>query len=78
MFNQKQSKMKDEMVNAETTANDAKERKLENAYLIPQEDGDQFLRILGEIPLKYGQLVGPMIDKLQKSLRGTVTVKVNE
>ena len=50
---------------------------LKAAYIIPKEEGDKMIQTLAELPIKYSQLIGPMIDKLQKAFRGDTTVTVS-
>lgn len=50
---------------------------LKSAYIIPAAAGQQIINGLAELPIKYSQSIGPMIDILQKAFRGDITVKVN-
>jgi len=56
-----------------TTAK-VEKRELKDAYIIPQEDGDKMILALAELPIKYSQSIGPIIDILQKGIRGNIDV----
>jgi len=46
----------------------------ENAYVIDAKIGDQMRAVLGELPIKYSNLIGPIIDALAKSPRANVNL----
>ena len=51
---------------------------LKDAYIITKENGDRMIQALGELPGKYwNELIGPMVDMLQKTFRGSVMVTVD-
>ena len=50
---------------------------LKAAYIIPQEGGDQLIETLSELPMKYSQMIGPILDMLQKTFRGDITVTID-
>jgi len=50
---------------------------LKNAYIVPAEMGDKMVQALAEMPIKYSQLIGPIIDGLQKAFRGNIDVMVD-
>ena len=50
---------------------------LEGAYIIPAETGDKIIQGLAELPIKYSQIVGPMIDGIQKAFRGNITITID-
>lgn len=54
---------------------EAKEEKLENAYILPAEVGDQIRAVLSELPIKYAQMIGPLLNALNRAYRGEITVK---
>jgi len=50
---------------------------LKGVYIIPAEAGDKMIQGLSELPIKYSQLIGPMIDAMQKAFRGDITVTLD-
>ena len=60
-----------------STANKKVYHNLKGAYIIPAENGDKMIQGLVELPIKYSQLVGPMIDAMQKAFRGDITVTID-
>lgn len=54
---------------------ETKEEKLENAYILTAETGDQIKTVLSELPIKYTQMIGPVLNALNQAYRGEITVK---
>lgn len=52
------------------------EKEFKQAYILPAEFGDRMKNVLGEIPMKFGPLVGPMIDGLNRAMRGDIKVQI--
>ena len=50
---------------------------LKGAYIVPMESGDKMIQSLAELPIKYSQIIGPIIDGMQKAYRGDITVTVD-
>ena len=47
---------------------------LKNAFIIPEEEGVEMFQALSELPIKYGDLVKPILDIIQKAVRGDINV----
>ena len=60
----------------EAAASETVKTKLEKAYVLPAELGDNIKGVLLELPMKFSQLVGPVIDALNKSYRSDVTLNI--
>lgn len=52
------------------------EQKLEKAYILPAQVGDQIKVVLMEMPYKYGQMVGPLLQALEQAYRSDITLNV--
>jgi len=52
-------------------------QKFEKAYILPAPVGDRLKAALMEMPMKYGQMLGPLVDALEKAYRADVTVQQN-
>ena len=48
--------------------------KVEKAFILTAKFGTKLFNVLNELPIKYSQSVVPLIDELQKSHRGDVTL----
>ena len=55
----------------------AEQVELGRAYILPAQVGDQLKAVLLEMPMKFGQMVGPMIEALDKAYRSDVKVNVD-
>ena len=62
---------------ASTAKSKIEKHELKSAYIVPAEMGDKMVQALAELPIKYSQLVGPIIDGLQKAYRGDIDVMVD-
>jgi len=60
-----------------TTKKKPEVHNLKAAYIIPKEEGDKLIQTLAELPIKYSQLIGPMLDMLQKTFRGDITITID-
>jgi len=53
------------------------EKKLTNAFIIPQEVGTNIVAALKRVPIEYIQHIGPILQYLEQQVyRGDVTVQV--
>ena len=53
-------------------------QKFEKAYILPAALGDRLKVSLMEMPMKYGQLLGPLVEALEKAYRADVSVQQTE
>ncbi len=47
---------------------------LKNAFIIPEEEGIKMFQSLSEIPIKYTDIVKPLLDTIQRAVRGDINV----
>jgi len=48
------------------------------AFIIPKEEGERMIEILGELPSKYFQdIVGPMLQSFHKTFRADITITID-
>ena len=63
-----------------TRASTAKKKlevhELKAAYILPKEAGDNLIQSLAELPMKYSQIITPILDMLQKTVRGDIIVTI--
>jgi hypothetical protein len=50
---------------------------LKGAYILKQEAGDAMIESLSELPIKHSQVVGPLLNMLQTTFRGDITVTID-
>jgi len=64
-----------------TRASTAKKKpevhELKAAYILPKEAGDNLIQSLAELPMKYSQIITPILDMLQKTVRGDIKVSID-
>lgn len=61
---------------AKATPVKTKKMSFENAFIVPAELGEQIYASIGELPIKYSQVWGPIGEALQQCNRGNIELEV--
>lgn len=70
-------KSKSKPVTTRKSSPKKKKVELKNAYILPQQTGDIMRNTLAELPIRYNHLIVPMLQALDKAIRGDITAEVD-
>jgi len=50
-------------------------KELKKAFILDKEFGEKLYETLGELPMKYSQILMPLLKGIEQAARGDITVK---